>query len=261
MSELETKINALAPLCVLPDMPAETADDVDGIRPVNEAMADLIAFAFACDITRIASYLFVGGAAEAGFPEIGTPSQHGLSHGHNTNALDVRARRLMWSRAPSTRWMPGSTTRCRWLRTSPRSSTPPTTALGGNMLDQTVMLVSSDCSEGFAHSLVDFPLLVIGAGRGAAQIPGRTLPRHEPPQRLRRRCSRCCRPSCRKRPSSAHSPRPTSCPRATTRPIPTPRSPRSRRASSLVCSKIPRTSASTGRGARLRSARCTSDPP
>ena len=32
-------------------------------------------------ISNDPSYLFVGGASEAGFPEIGTPSQHGLSHG------------------------------------------------------------------------------------------------------------------------------------------------------------------------------------
>lgn len=171
LAELEAKINALTPLCVLPAMPTATADNVDGIRPVNEAMADLIAFAFSCDITRIASYLFVGGAAEAGFPEIGTPSQHGLSHNHNTNALDPSAPPYAESGevdqmdAGVNYEMQMAAYLAQKLHTTPD-------AAGGNLLDQTVMMVSSDCSEGFAHSLVDFPLLVIGKAGGRLKYPG-----------------------------------------------------------------------------------------
>lgn len=171
MAELETKINALAPLCALPEMPTETSDNADGIRPINEVMSDLIAFAFACDVTRIASYLFVGGASEAGFSEIGTPSQHGLSHGHSTNALAAGA--PPYTESGQVNAMDNGVNyemqMAAYLAQKLRNTDD---GAGGNLLDQTAMFVSSDCSEGFAHSLVDFPMLVIGGGGGRLKYPG-----------------------------------------------------------------------------------------
>ena len=171
MAQLETKINATAPLCGLPAQPEATSDTTHGIRAVNEAMGDLVAFAFACDITRIASYLFVGGASEAGFPEIGTPSQHSLSHGHWTNALAGGAPPYQESgqieqmNAGVMYEMEMAAYFADKLRETPD-------AAGGNLLDNTVMLISSDCSEGFAHSLVDFPIAIVGKGGGRLKYPG-----------------------------------------------------------------------------------------
>lgn len=171
LAELEAKVKATAPLCVLPAMPAVTSDNVDGIRAVNEAMSDLIAFAFSCDVTRIASYLFVGGASEAGFPEVGTMSQHGLSHGHWTNALEPGA-------PPYEEWgdieemNKGVTYEMEMAAYLAKKLRSTDNGAGGNLLDDTVMFVSSDCSEGFAHSLVDYPILVVGKGGGRLKYPG-----------------------------------------------------------------------------------------
>lgn len=165
MSQLENKIKAVQPLCSLPPMPDETSDVTNGIRAVNEAMSDIIAFAFACDVTRIASYLFVGGASEAGFPEIGTPSQHGLSHGHWTNALAAGA--PPYSESGQVDQMDqGVKYEMEMAAYLAEKLAGTSDAGGGTLLDNTVMFVSSDCSEGFAHSLVDFPMLVIGGGGG-----------------------------------------------------------------------------------------------
>lgn len=165
MAQLEAKIKAVQPLCALPPMPVETSDVADGIRAVNEAMSDIIAFAFACDVTRIASYLFVGGASEAGFQEIGTPSQHGLSHGHWTNALEPGA--PPYSETGQVDQMDaGVKYEMEMAAYLAEKLAGTNDAAGGTLLDNTVMFVSSDCSEGFAHSLVDFPMLVIGGGGG-----------------------------------------------------------------------------------------------
>ena len=37
---------------------------------------------------------------------------------------------------------------------------------GGNLLDNTVVFASSDCSEGFSHNIHDQPMLLIGGGSG-----------------------------------------------------------------------------------------------
>lgn len=165
MAQLENKIKAVQPLCALPPMPSQTSDVVDGIREVNEAMSDLIAFAFACDVTRIASYLFVGGASEAGFPEINTPSQHGLSHGHWTNALAAGA--PPYSESGQVDQMDqGVQYEMEMAAYLAEKLAATSDAAGGTLLDNTVMFVSSDCSEGFAHSLVDFPMLIVGGAGG-----------------------------------------------------------------------------------------------
>ncbi|MEZ4295769.1 MAG: DUF1552 domain-containing protein [Polyangiaceae bacterium] len=165
MNQLETKIKAVAPLCGLPGLPEETNDQANGIRAVNEAMADLTAFAFSCDVTRIVSYLFVGGASEAGFPEIGTPSQHGLSHGHWTNALAAGAPPYEES-GQVDNMAKGVAYEMEMAAYFAEKLAATEDAAGGNLLDNTVMFVSSDCSEGFAHSLIEFPMLVIGKAGG-----------------------------------------------------------------------------------------------
>lgn len=171
MFELEKKLETIPPACALPGMPTETSDPVDGIRPVSEAMSDLIAFAFSCDLTRVASCLWMGGASEAGFPEIGTPSQHSLSHGHWTNALAAGAPpyeesgQIEQMNAGIMYEMEMVSYLAEKLMNMPDPA-------GGNLLDNSVIMVSSDCSEGFAHSLVDFPLCIIGKGGGRLVHPG-----------------------------------------------------------------------------------------
>jgi hypothetical protein len=169
--ELETKINALPPVCALPGQPTQTSDDVDGINAVNAALGDLLAFAFACDVTRVASFLFGGGASEAGFTEVGLTSQHSYSHGHSTNALDPSAPPYMES-GEVENMQKGVVYQMEKLAylVEKLKSTPD--AAGGNLLDNTVIFASSDCSEGFSHNIHDQPMLLIGGGGGRLKHPG-----------------------------------------------------------------------------------------
>lgn len=165
MAELETKINALPPICTLPAMPEVTSDVASGVRAVNEAMSDLITFAFSCDLTRIVSYYFLGGASPVSFPELGGPPLHAVSHAHSTNALAAGA--PPYSESGMVEEMHAGVVyemeMAAYLAKKLASTTDPT---GGNLLDRTALFVSSDCSEGFSHSLIDFPILVIGKAGG-----------------------------------------------------------------------------------------------
>jgi hypothetical protein len=42
----------------------------------------------------------------------------------------------------------------------------------GNLLDNTVIYATSDVSDGKAHSITDYPLLVAGRGGGFLKYPG-----------------------------------------------------------------------------------------
>jgi len=86
LASLQSKINTIPPLCTLPGEPTQTSDVVDGIEAVNQAMSDLLVFAFSCDMTRIGTMLLVGGASEAPLLP-GKSSQHGLSHSISSNGL------------------------------------------------------------------------------------------------------------------------------------------------------------------------------
>lgn len=171
LSELETKIKALPPLCALPGQPAQTSDNLDGITAVNAALGDLVAFAFACDVTRVISFLFGGGASEAGFTEVGLGSQHALSHGHSTNALVAGAPAYQESGQVDDmhKGVVYQMQRLAYL-VEKLKSTPD--AAGGNLLDNTVIMASSDCSEGFSHNIHDQPILLIGGGGGNLKHPG-----------------------------------------------------------------------------------------
>jgi uncharacterized protein DUF1552 len=171
LSELENKIKALPPVCALPDQPGAKSDDIDGITAVNSAMGDLVAFAFACDVTRVISFLFGGGASEAGFTEIGLGSQHSLSHGHSTNALAAGAPPYKESGSVDDmhKGVVYQMQKLAYL-VEKLKSTPD--AAGGNLLDNTVIMASSDCSEGFSHTIHDQPILLIGGGGGRLKHPG-----------------------------------------------------------------------------------------
>jgi hypothetical protein len=159
---LEKKINALPPLCEAPGMPSETNVDVDGVEPlaaVNAAMADLLAYAFACDVTRVASFFYTGGAAETVYNF--DPFNH--SYSHHTNTHDGSAQDKVHD-------VVLFTMQCfaylleRFMATDDGPN--------GNLLDNTAILCTSDCAEGFTHSVFDQAVLVAGRGGGSLAYPG-----------------------------------------------------------------------------------------
>src|SRR6185369_2109060 len=64
LSQLQKQIAALPPSCQIPAKPGVTnEDDAAGHEPLEEvskAMADLVAMAFVCDVTRVVSFMQSG---------------------------------------------------------------------------------------------------------------------------------------------------------------------------------------------------------
>lgn len=160
VNELQTKINAMPPSCVLPGAPTETNADVGGeeqITSVVEAHAQLIAYAFACDVTRVASFLFKKFVSSTIFDEINATNMH-HSASHN-GPEDINYRNgivYIMERLAQTLQV---------LRNTEEVN-------GDNLLDSTIVYASTDCSTGNTHSINRQPIILAGHGRNYLAYPG-----------------------------------------------------------------------------------------
>ena len=159
VSMLQAQINALPPVCVKPDMPAETNTDVDGKEPmdaVSQAMSNLLVYAFACDLTRVASFMLSPGVGSSVYHWINTEEQHVMSHDplgsaeplHQTIVWNVQQYAYLLER----------------MKETPDGA--------GNLLDNSCVLLGSDCSEGWSHSIKNMAVVVAGGGGGMLKVPG-----------------------------------------------------------------------------------------
>ncbi len=160
ISELRTRVLALPPVftssCVKPATPTQTNTDVGGIEPieaVSSVMSDLLAMAFACDLTRVASFQFSGSVGGHCFkfltPNAPRDNEHSITHdaalqGQVNEAVVFSMRQFAYTLAALKRTAEGT----------------------GNLLDQTVVLCTSDVAEGLDHSINDYPVLLAGKGGG-----------------------------------------------------------------------------------------------
>jgi Protein of unknown function (DUF1552) len=159
VEQLRSQIDALAPVCEIPPEPDQNNDDIDGneqLEPVNRAIADLLALAFSCDITRVASVQFTGSVGYTVFNQLGqNTGHHDLTHDAGQNdAVDAATIETMRMLAQL----------CERLAETPEGA--------GNVLDNSVIFASSDASSGLTHAVTDMPIVVVGGGGGALVHPG-----------------------------------------------------------------------------------------
>jgi hypothetical protein len=161
ISALEKKIQTLPPVCAAPAKPTESNPPGGGDEPMtstHEAMSDLLSFAFTCDITRVASLLFCGGAAETIFSNLGQFSvHHDNTHNYPGSVEDVHEAVVYL--------MEQFAYLLQKLKDTPDG-------VNGNLLDNTIVFCSSDCSEGWSHSIQRQPMIVAGRGGGSLVHPG-----------------------------------------------------------------------------------------
>lgn len=158
IAELEAKISALPPVCTFPAEPEHQNLEANGSEDlglVNQLMSQLIAHAFACDITRVASSLFCSVASESVFGGVGsTYTHHGHSHaddqGYHLNIVFIMEciAQLMHT-----------------LHDTPDID-------GTSLLDSTLIFASSELSQGWSHSWQRQPIIIGGHGRGYLEHPG-----------------------------------------------------------------------------------------
>jgi hypothetical protein len=163
ISEVRSRILALPPVltssCVLPDPPTEDNHDIGGIEQlesVSRVMSDLLTLAWACDLTRVASFQFSGSVGSTVYSAIGqTDGEHSLTH-DASRQNDVHAAVVYVMN------------RFAYLLEKLKASQEGT----GNLLDNSCILFSSDVCEGLVHSITDYPILVCGRAGGFLKFPG-----------------------------------------------------------------------------------------
>ncbi|MFN3181433.1 MAG: DUF1552 domain-containing protein [Nannocystaceae bacterium] len=158
--ELEQKILATPPSCDLPDLPTETNTDTGGVEPIsstNEAMARLIAYAFVCDITRVASFQLKRFVSATVFDEIDAGEIH-----HNASHQGPG----------SATYQAGITYQMQKFADLLEIFAETEDLNGDTLLDTSIIYATSDCSTGASHSVQRQPILVAGGGRGYLRHPG-----------------------------------------------------------------------------------------
>jgi hypothetical protein len=153
IAAIQKQIKALPPVCTFPPAPTEQNIPVNGAEStaaVARVMSDLIAAAFACDLTRVASYMFTGPSGASRFAEISEPTMtvHGATH---TTYHYVVHECVLYAMG-----------HFGYLLNAMKSQVEGT----GNLLDNTVVFMTSDVAEGYTHSIVDVPIIVAGKGGG-----------------------------------------------------------------------------------------------
>ena len=123
----------------------------------SEQMSRLCALALACDLTRVFSFMFSGSVGETVYWEVGEDkSHHQLTHDEEGDQPTVHAGTVFVMRQFATL--------LEVLAATPDGA--------GNLLDNAVILASSDTADGREHSLEDYPLVVAGRAGGALRYPG-----------------------------------------------------------------------------------------
>jgi hypothetical protein len=160
IQELEAKINAVMPTCSLPEKPTEANVDIAGNEPivnVNKVQSDLLLYAFTCDITRVASLFFIGGAAETTYSDLGQTTGHHYNT-HDPSRQDQVNQGVIYQMQ-----------RLAYLLEQRKAKVDP---MGQNMLDTSLVYISTDCSEGLTHSIARQPIILAGHRRNKLVYPG-----------------------------------------------------------------------------------------
>ncbi len=142
-------------------MPTATNTDVNGQEPlveVAEAMADIMAAAFRCDLTRVASLQQSGPVCQSIYTMTGaTLNNHSMTHEASASMLELVHQAIVVN-------MEAFAYLLETLAAETEGS--------GTMLERTVVLLGSDVAEGLSHSAADMPFIVAGGGALGLRTPG-----------------------------------------------------------------------------------------
>jgi hypothetical protein len=141
--------------CAAPDAPESSYPDVDG-RPQasarSRAMCDLLAMALACDQTRVFAHFFSDPVSDILY-EGATAGHHQLTHDEAEPQPEVDA--------ITTMMMGEYAYLVERLQSIPEAE--------GTLLDNCVIMGTTEVSAGQTHSLDDMPILLAGSACGALQ--------------------------------------------------------------------------------------------
>jgi hypothetical protein len=139
--------------CALPEEPLPDYPDVDGRPQVSarsRAMCDLLAMALACDQTRVFGHWFSDPVSDVLY-DGASAGHHSLTHNEGGDQPEVHD--------ITTVIMEELAYFVEKLDSVPEGE--------GTLLDNCVMLATSEVSEGRTHSVEDMPIVIAGGGCGA----------------------------------------------------------------------------------------------
>lgn len=164
IAELQAKLATAVPVCELPEDPMFTNSDplnAEKLTMVNQMMSDLIAYAFACDLTRVATLLFIEGAAEPALTEIPGNNSSWHQYSHNVNSW--------YMGGPFDNGQLFMMDRFAYFLNRLKNTME---FDGSNLLDNSIVLLSSDASDGSVHAITRVPMVIAGHGGGYLKYPG-----------------------------------------------------------------------------------------
>lgn len=137
--------------CTIPPAPEQRDPAGETDMPhISRAHLDLLAIAFACDLTRVASVQYSTGFNRIRYPWLDSMGEgHALSHAgeSNTAAWEELTQRATWHAAELAYFLDR-------LASLPEGD--------GTVLDHTLVLWGNEISQGNTHSLDDIPYLLVG---------------------------------------------------------------------------------------------------
>jgi hypothetical protein len=156
---LTTMPMAPAVQCDNPTRPAAITGE-SGKEPLAErldAMGDLLTLAMSCDLTRAFTIQWSGSAGGPVFWQVGASrAHHDLSH-DGAGAQDIMEKITIFTMEE-------------WAKMLVKFRDTPDGA--GNLLDSMALMATSDTSDGEAHSVNDYPIVIAGKAGGALKHPG-----------------------------------------------------------------------------------------
>lgn len=158
--ELQNRLTTMVAGGEACSMPTDPGDP-ESERLRARAMAELVAMAFACDLSRVVSLEFSSPASHVDYPDIGLTgdglgtSFHEYEHQKGYDANVIKGLSYFVE-------LYGEFVAA--LRAIPEGD--------GTVLDRCCVLGTSDVSGGWDHAMTDFPLFVAGGAGGALATPG-----------------------------------------------------------------------------------------
>jgi hypothetical protein len=148
--ELENRITGPSNVC----QPGERPDSGLSFADRARAMADLMAIAFECDLTRVITFMLGNAGSGNAHPQVGvTESHHELSHHQgNVDWLNKLTTINTWE-IGELAYLLGK------LRMIDDGD-------GQNALDNSIVFLSSEIEDGDAHRHTNLPVIVAGTGGG-----------------------------------------------------------------------------------------------
>jgi len=120
--------------------------DYQSVLQIAEAQFAIVRAAFACDMTRMVTFMWGTGASAIGFPELGIGNHHGSSH--DANQYEALSQADQWFSEHTAPFIQS-------LIDSNETS-------GGKLIDNTLVWYINECSRGWDHLHTDMPFLLFG---------------------------------------------------------------------------------------------------